>query len=164
MLLEKFYCGASAKSTTWTAMPIGLPFLELQQTNCLRKCQSGTNALLSLSIFRRVITGLRSILIPYRTHLVKLQSGPSVVEMFGDFISKLQLPGKIETANQKERLWKRGGFGCLGDKGASSHLLSIGSAGEMWFLRVWCSSSHQIAHICTYLLYMSYPVVDHSVC
>nr|CAD1833493.1 unnamed protein product [Ananas comosus var. bracteatus] len=78
-----------------------LAFLE-----CLEKPRMATKGGANAALLYRAmyIAGLRSILIPYRTHLVNLQSGPSFVEMFGNFISKLQLPGKIETANQKERL------------------------------------------------------------
>nr|CAD1833471.1 unnamed protein product [Ananas comosus var. bracteatus] len=78
-----------------------LAFLE-----CLEKPRMATKGGANAALLYRAmcIAGLRSILIPYRTHLVNLQSGPSFLEMFGNFISKLQLPGKIETANQKDRL------------------------------------------------------------
>ncbi|XP_072996130.1 uncharacterized protein [Typha latifolia] len=78
-----------------------LAFLE-----CLEKPRIATKGGAQAALLYRAmcIAGLRSILIPYRTQLVKLQSGPSFAVMFGNVISKLASSGRMGTDSQKQRL------------------------------------------------------------
>lgn len=51
-----------------------------------------------------LVAGLRNIIIPYRMHLVKLQSGPSIMEVFNNLISKVTYSSNIEAEKRKDML------------------------------------------------------------
>ncbi|XP_074575984.1 uncharacterized protein LOC141832382 [Curcuma longa] len=63
-----------------------LAFLEcLEQPRMTSKGGGAPAAIIYRSM---CIAGLRTVLIPYRMHLVRLQSGPSFMDVFSNFISK----------------------------------------------------------------------------
>ncbi|XP_042417065.1 uncharacterized protein LOC122005889 isoform X1 [Zingiber officinale] len=63
-----------------------LAFLEcLEQPRMASKGGGAPAAIIYRSM---CIAGLRTVLIPYRMHLVRLQSGPSFMDVFNNFISK----------------------------------------------------------------------------
>ncbi|KAG1371102.1 putative phospholipase A2 2 [Cocos nucifera] len=78
-----------------------LAFLE-----CLEKPRMATKGGAHVAFLYRAmcIAGLRYILIPYRMQLLRLQPGPSFVDVFGNLMSKVTMPGKVATTNHKERL------------------------------------------------------------
>ncbi|XP_008782024.1 uncharacterized protein LOC103701656 [Phoenix dactylifera] len=78
-----------------------LTFLE-----CLEKPRMATKGGAHVALLYRAmcIAGLRYVLIPYRMQLLRLKAGPSFVEVVGNLMSKATMPGKIATANHKERL------------------------------------------------------------
>ncbi|XP_078171606.1 phospholipase A2 family protein [Carex rostrata] len=75
-----------------------LAFLE-----CLERPRMATKGGAHMSIIYRAmcIAGLRSFLIPYRMHLVRLQSGPSLFDYFGNVFAKIPSMSKVTGENQK---------------------------------------------------------------
>lgn len=78
-----------------------LAFLE-----CLERPRMASKGGAHLALLYRAmcIAGLRYVLIPYRMQVLRLQAGPSFLQVFGNLISKVEIPRKIATANHKERL------------------------------------------------------------
>jgi hypothetical protein len=49
--------------------------------------------------------GLKTILIPYRTNLVRLQTGPNYADALADFIKRMaSSSGRATTGGEKQRL------------------------------------------------------------
>ena len=49
--------------------------------------------------------GLKTILIPYRTNLVKLQTGPNYADALADFMKRMaSSSGRATTGGEKQRL------------------------------------------------------------
>ncbi|KAJ1292162.1 hypothetical protein BS78_02G371100 [Paspalum vaginatum] len=57
------------------------------------------------AIYRAMcIFGLKTILIPYRTNLVRLQAGPNYADFFADFVKKVASSSGRPTGGEKQRL------------------------------------------------------------
>ncbi|TVU37432.1 hypothetical protein EJB05_10746, partial [Eragrostis curvula] len=57
------------------------------------------------AIYRAMcIFGLKAILIPYRTNLVKLQTGPNYADAFADFVKRVASSSGRPTGGEKQRL------------------------------------------------------------
>ncbi|THU68921.1 hypothetical protein C4D60_Mb08t08940 [Musa balbisiana] len=80
---------------------------DLAFLDCLEKTRMTTErGGVSAAVLYRAMctTGLRNIIIPYRMHLVKLQSGPSIMEVFNNLISKVTYSSNIEAEKRKDML------------------------------------------------------------
>ncbi|WOK99103.1 hypothetical protein Cni_G07815 [Canna indica] len=80
---------------------------DLAFLDCLEKPRMATKggSVWAASLYRAMcIAGLRNILIPYRMHLVRLQSEPSFMEVCNNFISKVTSSSKIEGEKRKYML------------------------------------------------------------
>ncbi|KAL5197580.1 hypothetical protein ABZP36_001092 [Zizania latifolia] len=57
------------------------------------------------AIYRSMcIFGLKTILIPYRTNLVRLQTGPNYADVFADFVKRIASSSGRPTGGEKQRL------------------------------------------------------------
>ncbi|KAJ8467490.1 hypothetical protein OPV22_030042 [Ensete ventricosum] len=103
-----------SRGTDTTVAPIGragrtakLLKADLAFLDCLEKTRTTTErGGVSAAVMYRTmcIMGLRNIIIPYRMHLVKLQSGPSIMEVFNNLISKVTYSSNIRAEKRKDML------------------------------------------------------------
>ncbi|CAL9037863.1 unnamed protein product [Musa banksii] len=70
----------------------------------LINCRRNLMELMVLYDLFCLVAGLRNIIIPYRMHLVKLQSGSSLMEVFNNLISKVTYSSNIEAEKRKDML------------------------------------------------------------
>uniref|UniRef100_A0A0D9X2F1 Phospholipase A2 domain-containing protein n=1 Tax=Leersia perrieri TaxID=77586 RepID=A0A0D9X2F1_9ORYZ len=79
-----------------------LAFLRCLQTSRRTPAVDGVAA---AAIYRSMcIFGLKTILIPYRTNLVRLQKGPNYADVFADFVKRIASSSGRPTGSEKQRL------------------------------------------------------------
>ncbi|KAK3127915.1 hypothetical protein QOZ80_7AG0580120 [Eleusine coracana subsp. coracana] len=80
---------------------------DLTFLRCLESSRHTTarDGVAAAAIYRAMcIFGLKTILIPYRTNLVRLQTGPNYADAFADFVKRVASSSGRPTGGEKQRL------------------------------------------------------------